>query len=56
MKCIVYEKGVTAVEIPQFEIDAMAPSLLPAVEKAFQNPDFCAKFETWKKERQEKPA
>lgn len=56
MKCIVHGKGVVPASIPQFEVDAMAPSLLEAAEKAFQDPDFCARFEAWKKERQAKPA
>lgn len=52
MKCIVYGKEVNVAELQQFEVDAMAPSLLAAAEKSFRDPDFCARFEAWKKERQ----
>lgn len=54
MECIVYGKGIISSDIPPFEINTMAPSLLAEVEKAFQDPNFSAKFKNWQKERNEK--
>ena len=41
-------------DIPQFEIDALARCILPAIQKFFETEEGKMKFEEWKKKQEKK--
>ena len=43
----------TESEIPEFEIEALARSLLPALHAFYDSPEGRAEFERWKAEQKE---